>query len=164
VFTRDGSGSWHEDAKLIASDAAAEDYFGLSVAVSGDTVVIGSWCDDSCTGSAYIFTPDGCGSWTENTKLIAPDAAAWDNAGWAIAASDDAVVIGAFGNDDAGEGSGSAYVLDLSCIPDTDVDCDGGLPDDLETPFCGAGTTQAMLPCVLIVSLAGCKRRSRRNR
>lgn len=50
----------HEDAKLTASDAAAGDRFGYSVAISGDTAVIGSYFDDdagSYSGSAYVFGP-----------------------------------------------------------------------------------------------------------
>ena len=59
VFSRSGS-SWTQQAKLTASDRAANDYFGWSVAVSGDgnTAVIGSYADDDRgggSGSAYIF-------------------------------------------------------------------------------------------------------------
>jgi hypothetical protein len=52
VFTRTGN-SWSGQAKLTAGDAAAGDYFGISVAVAGDTAVIGAFADDS--GSAYMF-------------------------------------------------------------------------------------------------------------
>ncbi|KAH8044569.1 hypothetical protein JL722_14621 [Aureococcus anophagefferens] len=67
-------------AKFVASDAAADDYFGYSVAISGDLVVVGAYRDDdagSKTGSAYVFrtTNDG-GSWTQTAKLVASDAAA----------------------------------------------------------------------------------------
>ncbi len=55
-----------EQAKLTASDAAANDNFGVSVAVSGDTAVIGAYLDDdggSDSGSAYVFTrTGGCGA------------------------------------------------------------------------------------------------------
>ena len=57
VFRYDGS-DWVEEAKLTASDGAAYDYFGDSVAVSGDTAVVGAYGDDdngSDSGSAYVF-------------------------------------------------------------------------------------------------------------
>ena len=52
------SAQTNEDLKLIASDGAAEDYFGNSVAVSGNTAVIAAWRDDDNgfdSGSAYVF-------------------------------------------------------------------------------------------------------------
>ena len=60
VFVRSGT-SWSQQAKLTASDAAAGDLFGRSVAVSGDTAVIGARLDDDAgdaSGSAYVFAPD----------------------------------------------------------------------------------------------------------
>ena len=47
-------------AKLTAADGAADDYFGRSVSISGDTLVVGAFCDDDkgfCSGSAYVFGP-----------------------------------------------------------------------------------------------------------
>ena len=67
-----------EQAKLTASDAAAGDRFGISVAVSGETAVIGSPGDDdaaSASGSAYVFVRSG-GTWSQQAKLTASDAAA----------------------------------------------------------------------------------------
>ena len=58
VFTRSG-GIWTQQAKLTASDGAADDAFGFSVAVDGDTAVIGAYEDDdngTDSGSAYVFT------------------------------------------------------------------------------------------------------------
>ena len=74
VFIRDGAG-WTQRAKLTASDAAAGDQFGSSVAVSGDTVVIGASQDDVRRGSAYVFVkPAGgwTGALTEDAKCSAP--------------------------------------------------------------------------------------------
>jgi len=63
VFTRDTAGDltsgWTQVAKLTASDGAASDYFGISVSIDGDTMVIGSYHDDDKgynSGSAYVFT------------------------------------------------------------------------------------------------------------
>jgi hypothetical protein len=94
VFRYDGS-DWVKEAKLTASDRVAGDYFGFSVAASGDTVVIGS------SGSAYVFRYDG-NEWVEEAKLTASDGAWGDQFGFSVAASGDTVVIGS---------SGSAYVF-----------------------------------------------------
>ena len=115
IFTRSGS-TWTEQAKLTASDAAAGDYFGRAVVVSGDTAIVGAYTDDddgSNSGSAYIFARSGS-SWTEQAKLTASDAAAGDNFGFALEVSGDTAIIGAFNDDDDGSNSGSAYIFTRS--------------------------------------------------
>ena len=47
VFVRDGASVWSQQAYLKASNTDADDYFGYSVAVSGDTVVVGASGEDS---------------------------------------------------------------------------------------------------------------------
>ena len=62
IFVRSGA-TWSEQQKLTASDGAASDQFGWSVAISGDTAIIGAYLDDIGTnndqGSAYIFVRSG---------------------------------------------------------------------------------------------------------
>jgi hypothetical protein len=115
VFTRSGV-TWTEEAKLTASDAAAGDWFGWSVSLSGDTAVVGAANDADGgldSGSAYVFVGSGS-SWTEQAKLTASDAAAYDWFGFQLSVSGDTVVVGAYGDDDAGDYSGSAYVFTRS--------------------------------------------------
>jgi len=105
--------SWTQQDKLTASDGTAYDYFGESVAISGETVVVGAWGDDdngSASGSAYVFVRSG-DSWTQQDKLTAGDGAAYDYFGISVAISEDTIVIGARGDDDNGSVSGSAYVF-----------------------------------------------------
>ena len=107
-------------AKILSSDGAAGDGFGgggVSVAVDGDTMVIGAGSNDdrgSYTGSAYIYTRDVAGSltagWTQRAKLLATDGAENQFFGASVAISGDTVVVGAYGDDDKGSGSGSAYI------------------------------------------------------
>jgi hypothetical protein len=114
VYIRAGGG-WTQQAKLTASDARANDYFGVSVCVSGDTAMIGAWADDdagSSSGSAYVFTRSD-GTWSQEAKLTASDAAAGDLFGGSVFVSGHTAVVGAYGNDDAGIDSGSAYIVDL---------------------------------------------------
>ena len=106
VFTRDTAGSltsgWTQRAKLTASDGAGSDYFGWTVAIDGDTVVIGAYLDDddgSGSGSAYVFTRDTAGSltsgWTQRAKLTASDASSPDYFGQSVSISGDTIAVGA---------------------------------------------------------------------
>ncbi len=111
-----------ELAKLSASDAAGDDSFGRSVAISGDMALIGAHRnDDACksdpacnSGSAYVFRSNGK-TWIQETKLTPSDAALGDWFGWSVAASGNAVVIGAFNEGNTGgvvpDGPGAAYVF-----------------------------------------------------
>ena len=114
VFVR-ADGIWTQQAKLIASDAAAYAYFGYSVSISGDTVVIGSPYSDhaggTTTGSAYVFVRTA-GVWTQQAKLTASEAASYDYFGYSVSVSGDTVVIGSPYSDHAGgTNAGSAYVF-----------------------------------------------------
>jgi len=115
VYFRTGA-TWTEQQKLLASDGAADDQFGTSVSVSGDTAVIGSVLDDdggSGSGSAYVFTRTGA-IWTEEQKLVPLDSATDDRFGSAVSVSGDTAVIGARWDDDNGGNAGSAYVYTRS--------------------------------------------------
>jgi len=106
VFLRAGT-TWTEQAKLMADDGAEGDWFGVDVAIYGDSIVIGASDDNDGTGSAYIFSYDG-NSWMEQHKLIANDGAANYRFGWTVAMHGKSVVVGApYG------GSSSAYVFEL---------------------------------------------------
>jgi len=112
VFMRTGT-TWTEQAKLMASDGMARENFGIRVAIAGDTIVVGAWQDNNDngadSGAAYVFRYTGT-TWTEQAKLMASDGAMDDWFGEHVAIAGDTVVVGAFGNDDNGLKSGSAYV------------------------------------------------------
>ncbi len=112
VFVRSGT-SWIQQAKLTASDAASNDIFGGSVALIGDTALVGAAGDDdagSVSGSAYVFVRSGT-TWTEQAKLTASDAAAGDRFGIAVALNGSTALVVAPNDDDAAFSSGSAYVF-----------------------------------------------------
>lgn len=110
LFRWDG-GAWAEQAKLLPSDGASGDLFGGSVALNGDTALVGAVRNDD-NGSAYLFLWNG-GAWVEQTKLLASDGASLDLFGGAVALDGDRALIGARGNDDNGSNSGSAYLFEL---------------------------------------------------
>jgi len=115
VFTRSGS-VWSQQAKVIATDTAEGDAFGQSIALSGDTVVIGAPHDDDKgddSGSVYVFTRSGT-VWSQEAKLTAADGAEGDVFGISIALSGDTIVVGADLNDEQAPNAGAAYIFTRS--------------------------------------------------
>ncbi len=134
VFVRD-AGVWLPQGRLSASDGAADDRFGRSVAIAGDTVIVGASDDDtpggSSAGSAYAFTRED-GIWEQRARLFASDGAGSDFFGWSVTISESTVVVGAIGDNTPFLETGSVYVFSLGCIACVgDLDGDGsvGLAD-----------------------------------
>ncbi|MDQ3013064.1 MAG: FG-GAP repeat protein, partial [Acidobacteriota bacterium] len=109
VFKRNQGGAdvWGEVKKLTASDGGANDYLGYSVAISGDTAIVGAWGDDGQKGSSYMFASD-C-NWAEKHKPVASDGVANDQFGYSVGISGDTVIVGAYQDD---SGKGSAYIFE----------------------------------------------------
>ena len=119
VFTRSGT-TWSQQAYLKASNPGANDAFGTSVAVDGDTVVVGAWQEDSSTmgvngtpnelasnaGAAYVFTRSGS-TWSQQSFLKAGNFGANDGFGYSVAVSGDTVAVGASGEDSSTTGLNS---------------------------------------------------------
>jgi hypothetical protein len=98
-----------QQAYIKASNTGVQDWFGYSVAVSGDTVVVGAPNEDgsttgvnstpnegaSASGAAYVFVRSGT-AWSQQAYLKASNAGAGDRFGWSVAASGDTVVVGAY--------------------------------------------------------------------
>jgi len=97
VFVRDAGGTWSQQAKLMAPVATVRDQFGASVAISGDTVVIGAQTADlggDESGSAYIFTRDVNGTWLPPMRF---DGVTADQFGASVGLSGTKAIVGAFG-------------------------------------------------------------------
>jgi len=136
VFVRSGT-VWSQQAYLKASNTNSFDRFGCSVAISGDTIVVGATHEDSNatgvngnqadnsasgSGAAYVFTRSGA-VWSQQAYLKASNTGIADKLGWAVAADGDTVVVGAYfeasnstgvnGNqaDDSADNAGAAYVF-----------------------------------------------------
>lgn len=110
VFVR-ANGVWTEQQKLTSSDGAASDYFGWSVGIYGETIVVGASnkrVDTNNTqGAAYVFTRSE-GIWTEQQTLTASDGEGGDKFGNGISISGDTVIIGA---PEKNNFRGAAYVF-----------------------------------------------------
>jgi hypothetical protein len=119
VFTRTG-GVWTQQAYLKASNTEAWDSFGASLALSGDTLVVGAPAEDSNatgvggtqgdnsaveSGAAYVFTRTG-GVWTQQAYLKASNTETGDSFGTSVALSGDTLVVGATQEDSNATGVG----------------------------------------------------------
>lgn len=136
VFTR-VNGVWAQQAYLKASNTEADDAFGWSVAISGDTLAVGAVTEDSTavgvngseadntaidSGAVYVFTRAG-GVWSQQAYLKASNANAGDRFGHAVGMSGDTLVVGAQGeasaavgvngsqSDNSAPNSGAAYAF-----------------------------------------------------
>ncbi|MBG6142444.1 VCBS repeat-containing protein [Labrenzia sp. EL_142] len=112
VYTPNGTG--YLETKILASDGAGSDLFGINTAINGSgVVVVGSYLDDdngTDSGSAYVYAPTAGGSYSE-LKLTASDGAANDRFGSHVSVSDSGVIaIGAPSLGVAGGASGAVYV------------------------------------------------------
>ena len=120
AFIATAQADWPQQDKLLPADGAADDWFGESVSVSGDYAIVGARHDDdngSNSGSAYIFYYDGMG-WSQQAKLLAADGTSGDGFGHSVSMSGNYAIVGAFGDDDNGSDSGSAYIFKRSDVPD----------------------------------------------
>ena len=113
IFTRAEDGTWRQSAQLSAADAARNHYFGASVAISGNTAIVGAHraSDDENwqTGAAYIFTRAEDGAWRQSAKLTAPDAVIGTKFGISVSISGDTALVGSSDPDD--ESLSSAYLF-----------------------------------------------------
>ncbi|MCR9243474.1 MAG: FG-GAP repeat protein [bacterium] len=115
VFEKQPNGTWLEVQKLTASDGAAGQEFGTTVAIDGDYAVVG--CPDGTNGTtpagaAYVFERQGNGTWLEVAKLAQNDPQNNDDFGWSVSIAGTRIAVGAYLDDDNGPASGSAYVFE----------------------------------------------------
>jgi len=105
--------TWVEQQKLVASDGQEGDRFGATVALDGDTAVVGAPHDDTAqgedAGSAYVFSFT-VATWDEEEHLIASDAEENDMFGTSVGIDDTHICIGAFWSGDNGDRTGAAYM------------------------------------------------------
>jgi probable HAF family extracellular repeat protein len=104
-------------AKLTSSDGVAYDYLSYSVAIDGDTVVLGTWLakigSNYEQGAAYVFVKPASGwaNMTQTAKLTASDGAAGDEFGFAVSVSGNSVAVGSLATVGSNVGQGAAYVF-----------------------------------------------------
>ena len=115
VFIRNGT-TWTEQAKLLAADPSPSAWFGVSVALHGERIVVGAMNDDvmgTNSGAAYVFERAGT-LWTQQTKLVAPDGVPGNTFGFSVAIQGNRIVVGAnnYNVEHTNTTPGAAYVFD----------------------------------------------------
>lgn len=110
VFTRDMGGTWSQQAYVKSSNPGQSDFFGWSVALSGDTLAVGAAFESSdamgvdgdgandnagAAGAAYVFTRDGGGTWSQQAYVKASNTEANDHFGSSVALNGDTLAVGA---------------------------------------------------------------------
>ena len=103
---------------MTALDGAANDQFGYSVAISGETIIVGASLDDvganADQGSAYIFVRTGT-NWTQQAQLNGAGGGAGDSFGYSVGIDGDTAIIGAaFDDFGVNADQGSAYIFERS--------------------------------------------------
>lgn len=139
VFDRNGT-TWTESVKLTASDAALSDHFGASVALEGDTLIVGAPGADlsggrTDAGAAYVFVRTAAG-WSEQAKLVPADAWTGRQLGAAVALSGDTAVVNGHQYGHGELSPGEVYVFVQSGT--TWSEQAKPKPDGVPTFFCGA--------------------------
>jgi hypothetical protein len=112
VFVWNGS-VYIEQKKLFPADFKAEDHFGFSVAMNGETAIVGAPDADvfgADSGTAYIFFRGGT-LWSQQKKLISPNGAAGDGFGASVDIELDTAIVGSPRDDNAGADAGAAYTF-----------------------------------------------------
>ena len=112
VYTRSGT-TWTQQARIESTDLGSQDQFGVSVSISGDTIVAGANREDTGgnnAGAAYIFTRDGT-TWTQQAKIQASAASASAEFGISAAIDGDIVIVGAANENIDGSVAGGAYIF-----------------------------------------------------
>ena len=114
VFVQNGT-TWSQQAELLASDGQEGDLFGFSVAVSGNTAVVGARYHPGGAGpgAAYVFLQNGT-AWSQQAELTASDGVAYDGFGSSVAVDGSTAVLGApyrSYSSSSGNGPGAAYVF-----------------------------------------------------
>jgi len=110
IYHQNEDGTWSEAQKISASDCSANDYFGYSVSIDNDYILVGAQGEEHDTngenplyfaGSAYIFELDKVsGTWIEYQKIVPTDRGDSDCFGTSVSISGEYAMIGAYKEDE----------------------------------------------------------------
>jgi len=102
VFHRTGTNAWSQGTKINAPDMDAGDYFGGSVSIREDVLLVGAYAEDNVpcsplngTGAAYVFSRTGSNTWDNGAKISCPDPAGNEKFGYSVFLGDGYALIGA---------------------------------------------------------------------
>lgn len=113
IFRRNAGGLWAQEAKLIAANGAATDWFGSHVAICGNLAIVAAprgYYSISHIGSAYVFLRDGA-RWTQEAELIASDARDYDGFAAGVGVTAGVAIVGATRQHNQGIQTGATYLF-----------------------------------------------------
>jgi hypothetical protein len=114
VFTRD-RGEWSQRQKLFVKEELAEwDFFGVSVAIHGSTIIAGNSGADGQRGAAYVFTADDKLNWSQHSKLVAGDGLNDEHFATSVATNGSDVLVGTPGKTITGPSCGAVYYSNIT--------------------------------------------------
>jgi len=151
IFARNNN-TWSEMKKIVQPDSVSLDWFGASVSISGNYAMVGAFMNNY-TGAAYLFYKDkgGVNNWGQIQKITASDSAGSDNFGGSVLIKGNSAIVGAYGNDDSGADSGSAYIFNVEYSPygDSCTGCPGTCVDSVccESATCDDGNLCTIDSC-----------------
>lgn len=111
VYERSGA-SWTQQAQLSLAGAAVGDRFGWSVALAGDSALIGAPYALASCGASQLFVRNGAGNWTRAAATVIATPSFGNLAGWSVAASGGRYAVGAPGFAGVAEHRGAVYWFD----------------------------------------------------
>ncbi|MEX2169056.1 MAG: FG-GAP repeat protein [Pirellulales bacterium] len=112
VFEENSFGHWEQTTKLTPNDLSTRDNLGYSVALSGQTALVGAR-GDNLRGAAYVFRQNGSGNWAQIAKLTADDSETFDEFGTSVALDGDLALVGATSSN-----LGAAYLFEENELGD----------------------------------------------
>jgi len=144
IFVRNVE-TWTQQQKIVADDRAESNWFGYSVAISGNHAIIGAYREAWSTGAAYIFERDTTG-WVQQQKIIAPVRIGYDCFGYSVDISGDNAIVGAYQEDkdeneeNAIQDAGAAHIFsqnsdDTTKVNDLTIPTEFGLQKIYPNPF-----------------------------
>lgn len=123
----DADGSWSQSGKIVAGDGAPNNNYGYSVALRGDTALVGApfaaMGENAAQGAAYVYARAG-GAWDAGTKFVAGDGATFSLLGWSSALDENLVFLGAIGTTVNGSPSQGA-IYAYAAVPADGIFCSG---------------------------------------
>jgi trimeric autotransporter adhesin len=120
IYRRQGA-NWSEEARLKGSNTGSNDFFGFSIALSGDTLAVGAYGEASGSvgiggdqndntapnsGAVYVFDRNDTGSWAQTAYIKASNAETGDTFGYSVALSNDWLAVSADNEDGGSAGMG----------------------------------------------------------
>lgn len=114
IYKREDIG-WTQQAKLIVLDSEPYDYFGCSVSINGDYVIVGAEGVNNTAGTAYIFKREGI-DWIQQAELTGSDVDAWEKFGSSVSICGDYAVVGSPYDYYQGNNMGSVYIYNRNGV------------------------------------------------